>query len=114
MVEGASIVVSSEAAQALGMALHELATNATKYGALSRVDGVVTIAWGVRGSSETLSMSWVETGGPTVTQPTRSGFGRAVIVSMVERALAAKVTLNYDPSGVTWNVEAPLSVVRKS
>ena len=79
------------AAQGIGMALHELATNAAKYGALSNLDGQVRIAWQITAAAKpTFSMSWLEDGGPKVTLPTRKGFGQIVIGRMAEAAVEGR------------------------
>jgi two-component sensor histidine kinase len=106
-------VVKPAASQAIGMALHELATNAGKYGALSNDTGVVHIAFGVVGEGDAphFEMEWRESGGPTVVAPKRHGFGHMVILQMAKHALGGQVTLDYAPSGVVWKVSAPLDNV---
>ena len=72
--------LGAAAAQALGLALHELATNACKYGALSAAEGQVTIEWDVSGPPNRFRISWVERGGPPVVAPARSaGFGSKLV-----------------------------------
>lgn len=112
-VNGDRIMIGAAAAQALGMALHELATNAAKYGALSNPDGRVEISWRIERDAGvgTFHMSWIERGGPAVTPPADTGFGQTVIVRTVERALAAEVQLKYDADGVRWILQAPLAGV---
>jgi two-component sensor histidine kinase len=93
------------------MALHELATNATKYGALSNDQGRIDVTWAVNQNpaDPKFTFSWRESGGPTVTKPSRRGFGSR----MIEQALASYFTgsaeLNYDPNGLTFSVKAPVS-----
>jgi two-component sensor histidine kinase len=88
------------------MAVHELATNATKYGSLSQPGGSVSITWSNEG--ERLRLDWKERGGPPVVQPTKRGFG----TRMIERGLAAElggtVRILYEPDGVRCEVDAPL------
>lgn len=112
-VEGQTTLVKPAASQAIGMALHELATNAGKYGALSNDEGVVRIAFGVasEGGEPHFEMSWRERGGPPVAAPKRHGFGHMVILQMVKHALGGQVTLDYAASGVVWSVSAPLDNV---
>jgi len=112
-IEGPDTVVKPAASQAIGMALHELATNAGKYGALSNDKGVVGIAFGVssEGGAPHFEMEWRESGGPTVVAPKRHGFGHMVILQMAKHALGGRVTLDYAPSGVVWKVSAPLDNV---
>ena len=105
-VAGPSLHLSSDAAQTLGMALHELATNAAKYGALSRDSGRLAIEWRVSG--ENLELRWRESGGPSPPTVQRRGFGNAVTVTMVERSLGARVRLEFPPTGCVWEFVAPL------
>jgi two-component sensor histidine kinase len=90
---------------AIGLALHELATNAGKYGALSTDRGRVDIAWDNVGN--TFAMSWTERDGPPVCKPTQCGFGTIVIEAMAEYSVDGAVDLRYAPSGVTWRLTCP-------
>jgi two-component sensor histidine kinase len=110
LLTGAVLRLNAEAAQALGMALHELATNAAKYGALSNSDGRVKIEWSVTSTEDEsqFQMQWLEEGGPTVVAPTRKGFGQKVIVSMVEGAVKGKVEVEYRETGVCWKLTSPV------
>ena len=92
-------------AQAIGLALHELATNAAKYGALSTDRGRLDIGWGTDG--DTLTISWTERDGPQVSPPQRCGFGTVVMKKMTERSVQGRVDLDYAPSGVTWRLTCP-------
>lgn len=109
ILEGEDITLSPEAAQTLGLALHELATNAAKYGALSSSDGRVTVRWGEDG--ERFHLAWSEEGGPPVTRPKRRGFGTVVIERNVARTLEADVALTFEPSGMVCRIDAPLANV---
>lgn len=95
-----------EQAHILGMAIHELATNATKYGALSTPEGTVSIAWSVEGphSSRRLTLGWTERSGPPVALPDRRGFGTTVLKDLVESSLGAEVDLDYAPAGLSWAI----------
>ena len=107
---GPDIVVTAEAAQAIGLAIHELATNATKYGALSVPAGKVKISWAFGSESRAshdLLLKWVEQGGPPVIRPSRNGFGHLVIGEMIERSLNAKVTFEFAKHGLEWSVSIP-------
>ena len=104
-VQGPKLLLRGAAAQAIGLALHELATNAGKYGALSTDAGRVDIRWGCDG--DTLTMSWTERDGPLVSTPERRGFGTIVMKAMAERSLDGAVQLDYDPSGVIWRLTCP-------
>ena len=109
-ISGPPLLVSASAAQTLGMALHELATNAGKYGALSGGDGRVEITWCVKheGPGATFLMSWRESGGPIVKAPAHNGFGSTVIARVVEMSLNATVNLAYASSGLVWQLQSPV------
>ena len=107
-LQGPSLFVSAPAAQAIGMALHELATNAAKYGALSAADGHVKIQWSpsaTEAGQKFFAMSWRESGGPPVSAPSRKGFGSTVISRMATESLDAKVKLGFPVTGLTWQFE---------
>jgi PAS domain S-box-containing protein len=104
-VQGPKLRVKAASAQAIGLALHELATNAGKYGALSTDRGRVDVSWWVSG--DTFEMSWTERGGPLVSPPQQRGFGTTVMEAMAERTLDGVVELDYAPSGVTWRLTCP-------
>ena len=111
-LEGDDILIRPIAAQNIGIALHELSTNAAKYGALSSDDGVVKISWSFGGENErTMTMIWRETGGPRVTAPTRQGFGRTVMDRIAGRALGGKSAIAFDPGGVVWTLDVPAAAV---
>jgi two-component sensor histidine kinase len=93
------------AAQAIGLALKELATNAGKYGALSVDTGRVDGDWRVDGNI--FAMSWTERKGPPVSPPERLGFGGTVVDPMVKRTVNGEVQLDFIPSGVVWNLTCP-------
>jgi PAS domain S-box-containing protein len=106
-LDGPLLFVSAPAAQAIGMALHELATNAGKYGALANRTGQVKIKWSLdhaEAGKETFVISWREEGGSAVAKPNRSGFGSTVIGSLAEASLNAKVDLDFAVSGLTWQL----------
>jgi PAS domain S-box-containing protein len=104
-VHGPKRRLKEAAAQTIGLALHELATNAGKYGALSTDTGRVDIGWGT--DAVTFTMSWVERNGPPVSAPKRRGFGTIVTHQMAERSLDGRVDVDYAPSGVTWRLSCP-------
>ena len=89
------------------MALHELATNAAKYGALSNDSGLVRIAWSLEGAA--FRMTWTEDGGPQVEPPTRKGFGRLVLGRMAEAAANGKAETDYRAAGVRWTLTGTLA-----
>jgi two-component sensor histidine kinase len=108
-VEGPWIELGPDAAQSVGLALHELATNASKYGALSVPGGTVAVRWmHTGGEPRALRIEWTESGGPPVTAPTRSGFGSVVIQRTVAQSLNGTVTHDFRPEGVYWSIELPL------
>jgi hypothetical protein len=104
-VHGPKLRLKPASAQAIGLALHELATNAGKYGALSTAKGRIDIDWGTEG--ETLTMNWTERDGPPVSPPQRRGFGTIVMGQMTERSTGGAVDLDYAPSGLTWRLACP-------
>jgi PAS domain S-box-containing protein len=103
--DGPKLRVNEACAQAIGLALHELATNAGKYGALSTDTGRVDVVWGTDG--DTFAMSWTERDGPPVSAPKRRGFGTIVMGAMTERSVDGKVDIDYSPSGLTWRLSCP-------
>jgi PAS domain S-box-containing protein len=111
---GQPVFVNATAAQNLGLALHELATNAAKYGALSISSGRVQVSWGFENDSEgvrRLVVHWSERNGPRVTPPTVKGFGHVVIERVVGQALSANVDYQFPPEGVRWSIAMPLDFV---
>jgi two-component sensor histidine kinase/PAS domain-containing protein len=111
--KGPSIVVRTEVMQSLGLALHELATNAVKYGSLSKPEGKVDIRWSAQNESGSgiFRMSWTERKGPRVKKPHHKGFGETITVKALTQVLDGAVTLDFDPVGLRWSVEAPLENV---
>jgi two-component sensor histidine kinase len=110
VVEGMAARLTAAAAQAVGMALHELATNAAKYGSLSTNEGRVRIRWDISKRREPLfTMQWTEECGPAVSAPTRRGFGSLVMGPIVESALRGKVEIDFLESGLTWKLRAPIA-----
>ncbi len=110
-IEGEDVMLKPEAVQNLGLALHELATNAQKYGSLSGPEGRVSIRWQFCEEASKLRLTWQERGGPPVTPPERSGFGRAMIETVVGRALEGDVRLSFPPKGVRCEIVIPLAQV---
>ncbi|MGO9487240.1 MAG: PAS domain S-box protein [Rhodomicrobium sp.] len=109
VLDGPPALLKPEAAQALGMALHELATNAGKYGALSCRQGTIRVEWEIaaNGQGPLFKIRWIERNGPPPEQPKRQGFGQKVMVQMAEYALEGKVSLSYPSSGLVWELTAP-------
>jgi PAS domain S-box-containing protein len=109
-VRGPEIVVPPKYALALIMALHELCTNAAKYGALSNDTGKVAIVWELTGrpGEGELQMTWQEQGGPSVAPPSRRGFGSRLIEQGLAQDLSGQVEIVYATSGVMCKIKAPL------
>ena len=109
-IEGPQTFLSTEAATALALMLHELGTNAAKYGALSRPSGRVAITWsltpGPDAGSQVLNLTWREQGGPPVTVPTRRGFGSKLIERALGANLNGKADIQFRPEGVVCHVTA--------
>lgn len=115
-MRGPDLRIKSAAAQTIGMAIHELATNAGKYGALSTDAGHVDIAWHLEptdNDGDRFAMEWSERGGPPVVAPTRRGFGWRVLCQLTKMSLEADVTLEYAPTGVIWRLECSADRVRE-
>lgn len=115
-ISGPEIELAPKTAESLGLALHELATNAVKYGGFRDEGGRVEVKWtldeaaGGQGESR-FHMSWIETCATPIAAPTRSGFGRVVIERLVAAGLQGNVTLEYPPSGLRWRIDAPAATV---
>jgi len=109
-LHGDEISLQPKQALALSMALHELATNAGKYGSLSAPGGLVTVTWTTRikDKGRWLYLQWTETGGPAVEPPTRRGFGSRLIEEGVPYELDGEVTHEFPRSGVTCTIDVPL------
>jgi PAS domain S-box-containing protein len=112
VMHGPKLRLNANSGQAIGLALHELATNAGKYGALSMDTGRVEICWGTEG--ETFTIGWTEREGPPVSAPERRGFGIVVMEAMAERSVDGTVDLDYAPSGLTWHLTCPLAKALES
>ncbi len=108
-IDGPRLRLVPGAAQGIGMAIHELATNALKYGALSNETGRVSITWAC--DDGIFSMRWVESGGPAVVEPQRRGFGSIVTSGMVKSNVGGEVDLQYPASGVVWWLRCPAAKV---
>ncbi len=106
---GPEIELNARAALALSMALHELATNALKYGALSSDAGTVSMHWTVApGDAALFQLVWQEAGGPVVQEPQRRGFGSQLITAILPRELGGSAALAYPPEGVRWTLDSTL------
>jgi two-component sensor histidine kinase len=107
-IRGEKVLIRAEAVQNAALALHELATNASKYGSLSVPDGRVVVEWEPNGSDpEGIRLTWREIGGPPVTEPDRQGFGRFVLDRVTVNALGSGGA-EFKPDGLVWtcNIDA--------
>jgi len=111
-LSGPDVWLGPQSAQAIGMALHELGTNAGKYGALSTDAGQVTITWSLSSDDDTFEIVWHEQGGPPVTPPQSQGFGSLVIGKMTESIVGGEVTYTHAPAGVAWTLTCACSKLR--
>ncbi len=114
-VEGVNVRLSPKATLALGIAFHELATNAVKYGAFSNEAGTISIRWTIesKDGGRWLCLRWRENDGPPVKAPSRKGFGSRVIEQGLAHELNGKVDVDYAPSGMvcTLKIPVPLAVL---
>ena len=109
LIDGPTVRLTAAGSQAMGMALHELATNAAKYGSLSNDHGRVHISWEIHEDPKPrFSIRWVEEGGPVVEAPARKGFGHLVVSRIAEAALGAKVEWGIGDHGAYWRLSAPV------
>jgi two-component sensor histidine kinase len=109
-LRGPPLLVSASAAQTLSMDLHELATNAVKYGALSNDCGRVEVSWSLapeEDGGEAFVITWRESGGPAVRVPSRAGFGSTVLGRVSQDSLEAQVELDYAATGFVWRLRCP-------
>ena len=109
-INGADVMLTSAETQALAMVLHELATNAAKYGALSNPDGQVSVSWGRKPSEQaaTLILEWRERGGPPVPSEARSSYGTNLIRNLIPHELGGTVDLVFAAEGVNCKIELPI------
>jgi two-component sensor histidine kinase len=105
--DGPPLRIQPEAASALGLVLHELATNAAKYGALGASGGTVSIRWDASKGDDMATVLWIEAGGPPVAPPTRRGFGTTLIESSLTHGLGGTVRLDYAPAGFRAEMTLP-------
>ena len=112
-LSGPNILVSPTEAQGFGMAVYELTTNATKYGALSNESGVIEVTWDVmtNNDSSRLHFHWRERGGPTVVEPTGSGFGSKVLSKLVPAMLNGTTAATFPPEGFEWQIDCVIETL---
>lgn len=111
-VSGPDLTVGRDAGTTIALCLHELITNAIKYGALSQPDGHVEIVWEViKADSPEFSLSWIEVGGPTVREPTRQGYGTRYVRSALGSLLGTPPDILFAPDGFRCSVQGPLAPI---
>lgn len=115
-IQGPSVLLDPRGALALGLAIHELATNAVKYGALSVPEGDVAVTWELvpAPDGEQLILSWVERNGPPVTPPSKRGFGSTLIERALAHDMSAEAKIEFLPEGVRATVHAPIRTILES
>ncbi len=107
-VDGPEVAVGNRSLTSLALFLHELATNASKHGALSVPDGVVTVTWS-SGADRLLTFDWVERGGPAATEPAEvTGFGTVLARRSIEGQLQGRLAYDWDPRGLSIRASVPL------
>ncbi len=108
-LDGPALILPAGAVQPISMALHELATNAMKYGALGTPGGVVLISWTLQAEGRALSLRWAERGGPPVqAPPERRGFGSRVLQGTIADQLGGELTRRWEPDGLVVDITVPL------
>jgi two-component sensor histidine kinase len=108
-LDGEDIRLTPGQAIVLGMAFHELAANAAKYGALSAPTGRLDVSWGIEDAAgKRLRLKWVESGGPAVKPPSRRGFGTYLLENALPHETSGEVTLEYAPKGVRCAFSMPV------
>lgn len=110
-LSGPPVEISSRTAVPLGMALHELTTNAAKYGALSMLGGKVEVTWRIitEATKRYLEFDWIESGGPAVTPPARKGFGEQLLEVVLPRQVSATTNVDYHADGLRARVKLPIA-----
>ncbi|WP_284164777.1 MASE1 domain-containing protein [Frigidibacter sp. SD6-1] len=111
LLEGSPVLLSPAAAQAIGMAIHELGTNAAKYGALSNEAGRVEVGWSL--DESIFRIAWREADGPAVTSPASTGFGTTVLDMLVKTTLSGEVHIDYAREGLSWTLQCPRTSLRQ-
>src|SRR5215475_415379 len=108
-MDGPDIILTADAVHCMSMVLHELATNAAKFGALTSANGKIAVNWDLDSTvvEPRFHISWRESGGPSALTPRQTGFGTEVITELPKYELDAKVTLKYAPAGLFWTAEMP-------
>jgi two-component sensor histidine kinase len=113
-VDGPEVLLSPEATQPIAIVLHELVTNASKYGALTTTHGRISVRWdlGDHHAQKRLLLEWIETGGPPVVIPSQVGYGTRAIRNLIPYELGGTVGLVFDAGGVRCSIEVPSKWIR--
>lgn len=111
-VEGPDVLLLAEATQPIAIVLHELVTNASKYGALSTPLGHITVRWDWREAHQQLLLEWIEAGGPPVDAKAQTGYGTGVIRNLIPYELGGSVDLSFDTGGLRCRIELPSKCLR--
>jgi PAS domain S-box-containing protein len=112
-VDGPNLWLPADLTEYLGLAIHELATNAVKHGALSVEDGEVDVRWAADAAAQLFQFDWIERRGPAIGEPARKGFGSLILKQVVPFAFGGVAALLRSPEGTVWHLEAPLSAMSK-
>jgi two-component sensor histidine kinase len=110
-MEGPELFLSADAVQNLGFALHELATNASKHGAIAAPDGRIWVMWHGPDKNGRVHIDWKERDGPPVEAPMRQGFGYLVVTKLVPQAVQGNAKLDFESDGVHWHMDFPRNFV---
>ena len=112
-IGGPPVLLNPQSAQSLTLAVHELATNAAKYGALSAPAGRVSLRWAVTGTdwAQRFDLLWRESGGPPVVRPRRKGFGTMVLERVIAQDFDSRPRIDFDPDGLSYALNLPLALV---
>jgi PAS domain S-box-containing protein len=108
-LSGPPVLLAAVAVQPISLALHELATNASKYGALSVPDGQVDLSWDLDEAAGVLALRWAETGGPPAAAPARRGFGSRVVDATMQDQLGGRVERRWEATGLTCTITLPVA-----
>ena len=109
LLSGPDVGLGARAVLSLTLALHELGTNATKYGALSDDKGRVEVSWRV--DADRFELTRREVDGPPVVKPTRQGFGSRLVAGGLANGVGGEAALTFEPQGVVWQLRAPLAAL---
>ena len=114
VLKGPNVLLIADIAIPVGMAFHELASNSSKFGALSRTNGRLAVRWSIARSGDTqmVNLKWQERGGPRVDQPTRRGFGTTLLEKVIAVQCNAQIELDFHPDGLRFTMALPLRETR--